>query len=133
MEVEPIECLENCDNYEEFLAGGFVYTCDVSKCLLFGNETFRSLCAVSPLIVAAPLPPCHCGTHLNVLSSVPMWNPSKRSDAKEPAVFTLSWPFQPRLKMLPYYLLMLVHVAPRIPYSWRLHVELDRMTSSRLH
>ena len=43
LEVEPIECLENCDNYEEFLAGGFVYTYDVSKCLLFGNETFRPL------------------------------------------------------------------------------------------
>ena len=48
LEVEPIECLENCDNYEEFLAGGFTFTYDVSKCLLFGNETFRSLCAVSP-------------------------------------------------------------------------------------
>lgn len=42
LEVTPIECLENCDNYEENLAGGFVYTYDVSKCPLHENEAFHS-------------------------------------------------------------------------------------------
>ena len=66
LEVNPIECLENCEDYEELLAGGFAYTYDVSKGLRFGNETFY---------FAFPPPP---------------WNPSRRSDAQESAVFTLS-------------------------------------------